>query len=67
MANYLKKEELEAGKAYEVTARNFSIAIWTGEDFVGLRYKFGDRFLDHEMHWDDHVRHGTVRPLRKLV
>ena len=66
MPDYLKKEELEVGQAYEVTARNFGIAIWTGKDFAGLRHKFGDDFIDHETHWDDHTHFGTVRPLRKL-
>jgi len=64
---YLKVDELEIGQAYEVEARNFSIAIWNGSKFAGLRYKFGDRFIDYELHWDTDTHFGTVKPIRKLT
>ena len=63
---YLPKEELEIGQAYEVDGRNFTVAIWTGEKFAGVRNKFGQNFIDEEIHWDDDDHYGTVKPLRKL-
>lgn len=64
---HIKKEDLLQGEAYMVNARNFSSAIWTGESFAGLRFKFGDYFIDHEYHWDDGPPHGTVKPIRLLT
>ena len=63
---YIKKEDLIIGHPYLVKARNFTYAIWTGEDFVGVRYKFGSYFIDTEQHWDDGPPHGTVKPLKDL-
>ena len=64
---YIKKEELVAGIAYAVDARNFSVAIWTGEEFAGLRHKLGSDFIDYEHHWDDGVLYGTVKPREELM
>jgi hypothetical protein len=63
---YLTVDQLDEGKAYSVVARNFSIAIWTGKTFVGLRYKLGGSFMDHEYHWDEGPPHGTDKPIREL-
>jgi len=63
---YLKKDELIIGGRYRVEGRNFDIATWTGEEFVGMRVKFGGRFLDQELHWDDDPKYGTVKPLEYL-
>ncbi|MCK5020127.1 MAG: hypothetical protein KAS32_23940 [Candidatus Peribacteraceae bacterium] len=59
-------KDLVPGKAYEVDGRNFSVTIWTGKDFAGLRYKFGDRFIDHENHWDNSLLDGTCKPIKLL-
>jgi len=64
---YIKIEELEAGEAYYGDGRNFSIAIWDGFKFNGLRHKFGDKFIDAELHYDTDVHHGTFKPKRKLI
>ena len=63
---YVKKEDLKVGKRYEVDARNFSTAVWTGYAFVGKRTKFGMVFDDEEFHWDDGPPHGTVKPIKEL-
>lgn len=62
---WIKQEDLIIGQAYEVEARNFRHAIWTGVDFVGIRYKFGHHFPDVEDHYDKNEG-GTVKPRRKL-
>jgi hypothetical protein len=64
---YLHKEELKVGRAYYVSARNFSYAIWDGKEFNGLRYKFGTWFMDKELHYDDGAPFGTVLPFEELV
>lgn len=64
--NYLKKEELEEGAAYECYARNFTIGFWNGEGFDYIRHKFGRKFLDVEYHWDDGPPYGTVKPIKKV-
>ena len=67
MDGYLKVGELERGAAYEVDARNFSVAIWDGEAFQGLRFKMGEYYMFPEYHWDTHDFYGTVKPIRKLT
>jgi len=35
--------------------------VWNGQDgFIGIREKFGNRYLFTELHWDAHSVHGTV-------
>jgi len=66
MEKYIPIEELEVGEAYHVDGRNFSIAIWDGEKFWGVRYKWGDKFMSEELHYDAHKKYGTVKPLKRL-
>lgn len=63
---YIPKDELVAGAAYKVDARNFGTAIWDGKAFQGLRYKFNSAFMSSEYHWDDGAPYGTVKPLKML-
>ena len=63
---YVAKDDLKVGRAYYVSARNFSYAIWDGKEFQGLRYKFGTYFIDGELHYDDGPPHGTVLPFEEL-
>jgi len=52
---------------YVVHARNFRMAVYQGNSlFLGVRTKFGDRFLFQEDHWDTGEPHGTVKPMRDL-
>lgn len=53
---------------YLVHARNFSLGIYQAakKEFAGIRYKFGDRFIDNEDHWDTGEPHGTAKPYRLL-
>jgi hypothetical protein len=39
-------DDLEIGRIYRLQARNLTFAVWNGTDFVGIRDKFGERFLD---------------------
>lgn len=66
MEDYIKIEDLLIGRAYEVDGRNFSWALWDGDCFQGIRYKFGTHYISDELHWDADPHHGTVKPLRLL-
>jgi hypothetical protein len=63
---FIPLDELEVGKAYELQARNIHYGIWDGEMFHGIRYKFGKKFMDTEIHWDLCERHGTANAIREL-
>lgn len=52
---------------YKVKSRNLRVAVYAGDGrFVGIRTKFGRRFLDVEWHWDADLRPGNLWPLRML-
>jgi hypothetical protein len=38
----------EVGEIYRVRGRNFSVAVWNGWGWIGIREKFGYRYLDTE-------------------
>ena len=46
----IKKEDLVVGRDYDGDGRNIGVAVWIDKVFTGLRYKFGDRFIDEEYH-----------------
>ena len=54
-------KELEIGKCYELESRNLNQGVWDGKEFHGIRYKFGDLFMDSEIHYDLDDRHGTAQ------
>ena len=64
---YIKLENLIVGAVYIVEARNFSLALWDGEAFHGIRNKFGQNFVDKEFHWDSDPRYGTAKPIECLM
>jgi hypothetical protein len=57
-------EECKNGYLYKVHARNFGLGVYSEKDkgFIGIRYKFGDRFLDMEYHHGTGAPYGTVSP-----
>ena len=63
-AEYIPKDKLIIGQQYYCSARNFRLGTWNGKSFDYTRTKFGHRFPDQELHWDDGPPHGTVKPLR---
>ena len=55
------------GGIYDVDARNFSVAVYAGETkFIGIRFKFGNTFLDTEYHYDTGFPYGTVTPMERI-
>lgn len=65
-SRYFPLPECKPRHVYRVRARNFTLAVFDGKDgFVGIREKFGKRFLDTEHHWD--VEHfPTCQPMEAL-
>jgi hypothetical protein len=53
-------DKLVIGRVYKLRCRNLEYGVFDGGDgFIGIRTKFGRRFLDTEHHWDIGM-HGTV-------
>lgn len=66
LRNFIQLKKLEIGQAYALESRNLGIGIWDGKEFHGIRFKFGDLFMDSETHWDLDDHYGTAQALRKL-
>jgi hypothetical protein len=55
------------GGVYRIHSRNLSLGVYDGnQGFIGIRYKFGDRYLFTEYHWDQGPPYGTVHPIEKI-
>lgn len=50
----IKLEDCVHRKLYLLDARNLKIGVYDAgsQVFIGIRTKFGSRFLDREFHWD---------------
>ncbi len=67
--DYLRMDNLQAGMAYAIWARNAYVGVWMPQDqgFLISRYKLSAKpFLFIEYHWDIGEPHGTAKPLRPL-
>jgi len=53
---------------YRISSRNLSLGVFDARTrgFIGIREKFGERFLFTEYHYDTGEPHGTVYPLQQL-
>jgi hypothetical protein len=58
----IPKEELVTNGVYSVNCKNFSLATWTGEFFIGTRVDLGQVIESKERHISA-VPLGTVEPL----
>lgn len=48
-------------RLYKIKCRNMTYGVWNGENgFIGIRCKFGKRFLFTEYHWEAGPPYGTV-------
>lgn len=53
--------ECVKGRVYEIRCRNLLFGVYDGEGgFIGIRTKFGSRYLFTEYHWDKGPPFGTV-------
>jgi hypothetical protein len=63
-AKYIPVDECEDRRLYKIMSRNLRYGVYRAESrgFIGIREKFGDRYLFEEYHWDNGPPFGTVHP-----
>lgn len=44
--SFIPLNELTVGAVYRLQARNLNLGVWDGYGFIGIREKWGERFLD---------------------
>lgn len=55
-------EDLVVGAVYKLNSRNLNLGVFTEHNsFIGIRTKFGNRFLDEELEYTTHKNYGTAR------
>jgi hypothetical protein len=65
--NWLPLATCVRGHVYRLHSRNLDLGVFNGETgFLGLREKFGSRYLFCEYHWETGAPFGTVYPLEDL-
>lgn len=64
--DYIPLNECVHNALYMIIARNFYMGIFNKLDssFIGIRYKFGHRFLDKEFHFDTGPPYGSAQPVK---
>lgn len=67
MKDYIKLADCKRGYLYRINSRNLSLGVYDGnEGFIGIRTKFGDRYLFTEFHYDQGPPYGTVFPIEEI-
>ena len=63
-ARFIPMDQLENGRVYKIQSRNLLLGAWVAKrrGFIGIREKFGERYLFMEFHHDADPHVGTVRP-----
>jgi hypothetical protein len=70
--SYIPLESCENKHVYRLHSRNLSIGAFSQvarhaiPGFIGIREKFGERYLATEFHWDTGEPHGTAYPIEDL-
>lgn len=60
-------DECEKGVIYRLHSRNLTLGVYDGNTgFIGIREKFGSRYLFTEYHYDSGPPFGTVTPLAEV-
>lgn len=64
---YLPREACKHRHLYRIQSRNLPLGVWneTTKGFVGIRLKFGSRYLFEEYHWDE-PEFATAKPTELL-
>lgn len=65
---YIPLEQCIHGITYKLHSRNLRIGVYDKQTkgFVGIRTKFGFRYLFTEYHWDTGAPFGTACPLAAI-
>jgi hypothetical protein len=66
--DYISVNACLHGHLYRISSRNLALGVFRAWDrgFIGIREKFGNRFLSTEYHCDVGPPLGTVHPLEDL-
>jgi len=60
-------EDCVKGRLYRFASRNFNLGVFDGDKgFIGIREKFGSRYLSTELHWHADENFGTVWDIHDL-
>jgi hypothetical protein len=64
---YIPKDKCEHRHVYLLHSRNLIVGVYNyfNNGFIGIREKFGCRFLSTEYHWDN-PSFATARPIKDL-
>jgi hypothetical protein len=65
---YVAIEACKNRSVYRLKSRNLPCGVWRSEvnGFIGIREKFGRRYLFTEFHWDTGAPYGTAFPLDEI-
>lgn len=68
MPKYIALEDCKDRFLYRLRSRNLGLGVFNKKTngFVGIREKFGDRYLATEYHYDTGAPYGTACPLEEL-
>lgn len=66
--NYIKLDQCKNRFLYRIHSRNLNFGVYSEEakGFIGIREKFGSKYLFTEYHWDTGEPYGTVKPQEEL-
>lgn len=65
--NWIPIGACREGFVYRIHSRNLKLGVFHSKGaFLGIREKFGSRYLFDEYHWDQGPPFGTVKPLQEL-
>ena len=65
--NYIPLDKCIYRHLYRIHSRNLKVGVFDGKTgFIGIRLKFGFKYLFTEYHWDQGPPYGTVQPQEDL-
>lgn len=69
ISDWIPLENCRNRGVYRIDSRNLTIGVFDEihQSFIGIREKFGSRYLFAEYHWDTGAPFGTVRPQEMLT
>lgn len=68
MSDFIPEANLENGRIYRIRSRNLLVGLWRAESrgFIGVREKFGEKYLFEEFHHDSDPHCGTANAIGAL-
>lgn len=68
MNEFLPMSDMVDRRIYRIKSRNLWVGVWDAANkaFIGIRRKFGDRYLFAEYHWETGPPYGTANAISDL-